>query len=138
MKKFLLATDGSEGSQKAAHQVVEMMKNISEYQLTLINVVDYETSKHDVLTGTDTFSIQVEREKKLLPVTDIFIKEGIHYELRMEKGDPSESVLKAAKELDVDLIVVGSRDLNALQELVLGSVSHKILQKSDRPVLVIK
>ena len=138
MKKFLLATDGSGGSQKAARKVADMIKNISEYQLTLINVVDYETSKHDVITGTDTFSIQVEREKKLLPVTDVFLKEDIHFELHMEKGDPSDSVLKAAKELDVDLIVVGSRDLSTLQELVLGSVSHKILQKSDRPVLIIK
>ena len=37
-----------------------------------------------------------------------------------------------------DVVVIGSRGLNALQEMVLGSVSHKIAKRANCPVLIVK
>ena len=39
---------------------------------------------------------------------------------------------------DVDLVVIGSRGLNALQEFAIGSVSHKVLKHVKCPVLIVK
>ena len=39
---------------------------------------------------------------------------------------------------DVDLIAMGSRGLNALNEFALGSVSHKVITHATCPALVVK
>lgn len=48
----------------------------------------------------------------------------------------AEAILSGADKLEADMIVLGSRGLGGLSSL-LGSVSHRVLQHADRPVLVI-
>ncbi|MGM0899696.1 MAG: universal stress protein [Bacillota bacterium] len=38
----------------------------------------------------------------------------------------------------MDLIIIGSRGLNALQSMVLGSVSHKVMKRASCPVMIVK
>jgi nucleotide-binding universal stress UspA family protein len=52
-------------------------------------------------------------------------------------GYPARQLALLAEELDVDLIVVGSRRLNALKRAVLGSTSRALLTESSRRVLVV-
>jgi nucleotide-binding universal stress UspA family protein len=52
-------------------------------------------------------------------------------------GEPAKVILEMATELSADLIVLGSRGHNALEEVLLGSVSHKVLMKSKIPVFLV-
>lgn len=52
-------------------------------------------------------------------------------------GYTPKQLALGAEELDVDLIVVGSRHLKGLKRAVLGSTSHELLRTSSRPVLVV-
>ena len=55
-----------------------------------------------------------------------------------EQGESvAEAILSSADKLDADMIVLGSRGLGGVGSLLLGSVSHRVLQHADRPVLVI-
>ena len=56
----------------------------------------------------------------------------------MVDGDPAEAILKRAKREKADLVVVGSRGLGTLKELVLGSVSHKVAREAKMPCLIVK
>jgi nucleotide-binding universal stress UspA family protein len=47
------------------------------------------------------------------------------------------TILEQAAELDASAIVLGSRGLTGLKSLLLGSVSHGVLQHADRPVIVV-
>jgi nucleotide-binding universal stress UspA family protein len=47
------------------------------------------------------------------------------------------TILETARELDASAIVVGSRGLTGVKSLLLGSVSHGVLQHADRPVIVV-
>lgn len=49
----------------------------------------------------------------------------------------SEAIVEAAEELDVDLIVLGSRGLRGFKATVLGSTSANVLHHATRPTLVI-
>jgi nucleotide-binding universal stress UspA family protein len=54
-----------------------------------------------------------------------------------EQGESvAEAILSSADSLEADVIVLGSRGLGGVGSL-LGSVSHRVLQHADRPVLVI-
>ncbi len=47
------------------------------------------------------------------------------------------SILSEARELGADAIVVGTRGLTGIKSLLLGSVSHAVIQHADRPVIVV-
>ena len=58
-------------------------------------------------------------------------------EVIVKVGSSVYVILQQAKELNCDLIIMGSRGLSGIKEF-LGSVSHSITQQSSIPVLVMK
>ena len=75
-------------------------------------------------------------------VLDALLLEGgnalldVDYELELVDGDPAEALARSAREHDADEIAIGSRGFGKLRA-ALGSVSHDVLHRADRPVLVI-
>lgn len=55
-----------------------------------------------------------------------------------KQGDPSQCILSAAEEENVDLIVMGSRGLSDLKGLFVGSVSHKVSHLSECTCITVK
>jgi nucleotide-binding universal stress UspA family protein len=53
-------------------------------------------------------------------------------------GDAVVAILRAAREHDVDVIVVGNHEHNWLSRLITGSVKNEILRKACRPVIVVR
>jgi nucleotide-binding universal stress UspA family protein len=62
--------------------------------------------------------------------------EGIAVETLQLEGNVIDQIVKTAKEGKFDLIVVGARGLSKLEEIMLGSVSHGVLENSPCPVIV--
>jgi nucleotide-binding universal stress UspA family protein len=56
----------------------------------------------------------------------------------LETGDAREKIVKAARENNADMIVMGSRGMGKMKGLFLGSVSQSIMQSADIPVLIVK
>lgn len=55
-----------------------------------------------------------------------------------EHGDAADHILECAKRESADLIVMGSRGLSDIKGLFLGSVSHKVCQRSDCTCITVK
>jgi nucleotide-binding universal stress UspA family protein len=53
-------------------------------------------------------------------------------------GDASKEILRAADEVDADLIVVGTHGRSGVDRLVCGSVAESIMQRSSRPVMIVR
>jgi nucleotide-binding universal stress UspA family protein len=49
----------------------------------------------------------------------------------------AQAIIAEAAEVDAAAIVVGTRGLRGLKSLMLGSISHAVLNHADRPVLVV-
>lgn len=56
----------------------------------------------------------------------------------MLKGHPSQEIIKYVNEQSINQLVIGSRGLNVFQEMVLGSVSHKVMKHANCPVTIVK
>ena len=63
---------------------------------------------------------------------------GINVEIDVLEGPAPEAILRVAEVRNADLIVMGSRGLNELGAILLGSVSHKVLQHAHCPVLIVR
>lgn len=63
---------------------------------------------------------------------------GIKFVIDVKIGDPAQEICIQSKYENYDLIVMGSRGIGQFKELMLGSVSHKVLHNTDCPVLIVK
>ena len=52
------------------------------------------------------------------------------------EGDPADALLRVAQSRDAREIVVGSRGRGRFRS-ILGSVSHELLERADRPVVIV-
>ncbi|MCM3443940.1 universal stress protein (plasmid) [Metabacillus halosaccharovorans] len=137
-RHILLPTDGSIHSIKAAEKAIQIAKLSTNSEIEVIYVVDGNTSKQDVLRSWDSAGIRYSREKRLHATVNLANKAGVKYAIKILRGDPAKIILTYAKEKQIDLIVMGSRGLNSFQEMLLGSVSHRVTKYSQCPVMVVK
>ncbi|MET1249435.1 universal stress protein [Sporolactobacillus sp. STCC-11] len=133
-KKILLAFDGSEHSKRAAEHAVAMASLVQDSSVEIINVIDIAKVKSEVLHQ----DLKKVRETTLEEVTEVFQKANVSFELKVVHGEPGTMIVSHVNEEKFDLVILGSRGLNAVQELVLGSVSHRAAVRAHCPVLIIK
>jgi nucleotide-binding universal stress UspA family protein len=63
---------------------------------------------------------------------------GFEAEARADLAAPTwQGIVDVADEIDAAVIVLGSRGLDAFQELFKGSVSHEVAEHAGRPVLIV-
>ncbi len=137
-KKILLAADGSTHSLRAAEKAIELAKLQAGVTLEVIYVVDGNTSKADVLHNLDPIDTAQRRRDKMALIEKKANRYGIQYQINILRGEPGPTIVKHANTNDYDLVVIGSRGLNMMQEMVLGSVSHKVAKRVHCPVLIVK
>lgn len=135
-KKILLAVDGSENSLRATEYAVELAK-LSGGKVDLINVIDFNEARSEMIQTRQSEVGEFRRERYQSAV-DLLEENGLKNEVFVFYGNPGIVIVDHAKENDYDVILIGSRGLNKLQEMVLGSVSNRVVQKALCPVLVVK
>lgn len=137
-KKILLAYDGSEHSKRAGENAIQIAKGRPETKIEIVYIVDANKAKNDVLSNWNAMSLEEKRKELLSGVTQLADEEGITYEVKILQGEAGPSIIKYANENNFDLVILGSRGLDGIQEFVLGSVSHKVAKRVNCPVLIVK
>jgi len=79
-----------------------------------------------------------EQREVLYAARDLLEREGVSSSGLAPVGDPADEILKAAKQFEAELIVLGARSVGSVERLVLGSVSTKVMHDSDCDVLIVK
>jgi|SRR5690625_4600766 len=136
--KIAVAIDGSDNSFRAAQHATFLAQHLPNAQLELIHVVDHSKMKDEHLLASSVESLSLQRNQKIKPIQDLARSVGVETKTTILKGNPSREIINYVKEHDIDQLVVGSRGLNVFQEMVLGSVSHKVMKHAICPVTVVK
>lgn len=137
-KKILLAVDGSEHSLRATDEAVKIASLNSQTFIEIVLVADFAKAKSDILHSQGKDDLELSRRKKIMPAEEKLKDNNISYLVKILHGEPGPSIVEYANSEDFDLVIVGSRGLNTLQEMVLGSVSHKVAKRVNCPVLIVK
>jgi nucleotide-binding universal stress UspA family protein len=140
-KKILVATDGSAGAETAARRAAEMARALGS-ELHVVHVIPVTQPYHLVSDDAEGPSLYEEdslRARELLErqVNSIETSGAGVAEAHVRTGEPDAEIVSLGEELDVDLIVVGSRGLSSLRRPI-GSVSSSIVAHAHCPVLVIR
>lgn len=143
-KKILVPTDGSERAKKAV-SVADGLAQASGGFLILLYVGELHplSLMHDdpSMSGTaflDNLVGQLEKEgEKVLKEAGSSVRSK-DVRTRYEAGNPASVICDVANREGCDLIVMGNRGLSDFEGLLLGSVSHRVLQRSHCPVLLVK
>lgn len=141
--KILLPLDGSRHSERALQEVIKICQGQEkEYHVTLFHVVPALTpGVYEFMQNTDIDVdgvIRRQGEEVLAKASDALKAAGIPFYMDVKIGDPAQEIYIQSKYENYDLIVMGSRGMGTFKELMLGSVSHKVLQHAECPVLIVK
>lgn len=138
-KKILLAGDGSSHSLRACEKAVALAQLTERASITLIHVVDDVPSRTDVMDEQmEVRDIPDHRKQRIFPLQELIHKEKIPLKVKHVFGEPGPSIVREANDGKYDIVVLGSRGLSRFQQMVLGSVSHKVVKRAQCPVLIIK
>ena len=135
MKDILVAVDGSNYSEKAVNQGLELAKKF-DAKVTFLNVVSSYGYAGEILE--EAIENEVSSAKELLAgFEEEAEEENVTAEIEVIKdSSAANGIVGYAKENDFDLIVVGARGKSGLETVQLGSVSEAVVKRSRSPVLV--
>lgn len=136
--KISVAVDGSDNALRAAKHAVWLAQYLPDAHLEVIHVADYNKVKDEHLLAQNPEGLALKREQKIHPIRELAESVGVDVDVTILKGNPSQEIIKHVDEQNIDQLVIGSRGLNVFQEMVLGSVSHKVMKHADCPVTIVK
>ncbi|AOV07568.1 universal stress protein [Sporosarcina ureilytica] len=136
--KIAVAVDGSDNAMRAAKYAIMLATYLPETSLEVIMVIDLDKAKDEYLLTQSAESLRLNRERKVHPIIELAKKQQIDVETTILKGKPSQEIIQYVNENAIDQLVVGSRGLNSFQEMIVGSVSHRVMKYVKCPVTIVK
>lgn len=140
-KKILVPTDASDYSRRALQTALEMARTFNaEVTLLHVSFTPQAFWGYAISYGITITQEQLYQNGELAieaTLADIDI-EGVTLHKKVEAGHPVSVIMKFIKENNVDLVVMGSHGYGVIAGSVLGSVSQRVLQRVDCPVLIVK
>jgi nucleotide-binding universal stress UspA family protein len=140
-KKILLATDGSEDSNKAAKHAV-WIANSSNAELTVLHVL--ETSKlpeiEQLTTESALRDLLTEEARRVFSTVRNIIKRSdckVQVNYKRETGNPADMIIKTVEKERIDMVVMGTAGRHGLSRFWLGSVAENVVRYAPCPVLVV-
>jgi nucleotide-binding universal stress UspA family protein len=131
----LFPTDFSENAGHA-FTYVEKLAADGARRVTLLHVQDRARIDPHLAHRLDEFN-EIDRGR-LEKMREMLRKKGsAEIEIELCYGSPFVEITRLIRERNVHLVVMGSQGRGFIEEVFLGSVSHKVARHADAPVLLI-
>lgn len=138
--RILVPVDGSDNSHRALDAALFLSEKLGS-KVAAIHVMDNVPVLHiesEKLLRELLEAYKKENQLILSKCSEIATKKGLTIDTKMLQGNPSSAILDYCEKEKHDLIVMGTRGMGEFKELVLGSVSSKVLHHSSCPIMIIR
>jgi nucleotide-binding universal stress UspA family protein len=141
MKRFLVGVDGSEEARAAAEMAANLAKSVgANLQLVYVVPPNPPPGPGAYMAEWDSRDL-VERNYAAALLRDLEIRcrrDGVDIDTTTGFGPVAETLADMADSGAFDVVVVGHRGRGAVRRALLGSVADRLVQISNRPVLVVR
>jgi len=139
--KILTAIDLSAASDKVLAAARQFASQASA-EVCLFYVAEPDPAFVGYETGPQVVRDQVahtfrQEHEKLHEHAEALRAAGVKTTALVVQGPSSETILKEAKKLEVDLIIIGSHGHGAILQVLMGSVSEGVIRGATCPILVV-
>ncbi|WP_188635792.1 universal stress protein [Halopseudomonas pertucinogena] len=142
MQNVLVPFDGSASAKRAIEYLVEFSRVFPNIQVHVLNVQREPNLYGNYVPATmlnDLRNGAINHAKKLnADAARMLDAAGISYELHEVVGDVVTEVVAAVKRLGCNTVVMGTRGMSSLGNLVMGSVATRVVHEVPVPVLLVK
>ena len=134
-KSVVLGLDTSPGAQRALAVAIRIARAL-DVPLVLVHGIE-PPGRVGEEVGEARDAIEELEERVTRPAVAAAEDAGVRTIVEVVESRPAPALVAVADEHDAEVIVVGTWNESPLRGLLLGSVAHKLLQLSDRPVLCV-
>jgi nucleotide-binding universal stress UspA family protein len=138
LQTILVATDFSQTAQAGIDWAVLVAASHGA-RIELVHALLVPNRATDFVPSPPDFTqaLQEAASGKLNEVAQAIRVKGVDVESHLRLGVPSQVLLEAAEEKNVDTIVIGTRGLTGIRHLLLGSTAERVVQHANCPVLTV-
>jgi nucleotide-binding universal stress UspA family protein len=142
-KKILVPLDGSKRAE-AILPHVEQLARSQDSHVIFLRVL--ELGRVPLLIESGGVDVWLQDMERLREETQAYVDQwtgefrskGIKADALVEQGPVVETIVSCAANRDADLIAIASHGRTGLGHVVYGSVAAGVLQRVDRPLLLIR
>jgi nucleotide-binding universal stress UspA family protein len=136
MERIVVGFDGSEHAQKALSRAADIADGAT---LAVVAAAGPSSLRVRDMGLNPEDPVDAEARKQALAQAREYLEgRGVNAVYIEGHGNPADVIVQEAQESNADLIVVGTRGLNAAQRVVLGSVSTNVVHHASCDVLVVR
>ncbi len=140
LRKILFPTDWSACSGRAK-DLLPLLRAAGASEVVLAHVIEDFSDFADIpghLRDDARISMTSRAQEELEPMTRELQTHGFQVKAVLLYGDPYREIIRTATEEDVSLIVMGSHGKGFVRGILWGNVSQRVVEYSEKPVLVVK
>lgn len=139
--KILLPVDGSDGSLRAARHVADIAALAKAMEVHVVNVqpLGDDWMVRRMIKADELARMEKDwAEMALAPALELLRGAGLTPVTHMRQGEVAQTIVGLAEEIGCQQIVMGTRGLNPIGELLMGSVTSKVLHLTKTPLTLVK
>jgi len=142
MHKILVAVDGSGNAVRAVQHAIKWVagsKDATEFHVLNVQpAITFGGVKKFIGQEAIDAYYQEEGEKQLQEVRKLLESSGLPHTLHIGVGYAAETIVAYSRQHQCEQIIMGTRGHGAMSELLLGSVTNKVVHLADVPVTLVK
>jgi nucleotide-binding universal stress UspA family protein len=141
VRRILVPTDFSEPAGEALEVAIAFARKFGA-RLTLMNAQELPTYAFPdaIMPVTPEIIGELERTARaeLERLAEHARSSGVHADVRAVVGPHDGEILRAAEELEADLVIMGTHGRTGLRHVILGSVAERVVRRAPCPVLTVR
>jgi len=141
MMKILVPVDGSECSLRAVEYMIKQAGLLRDGADPHLLSVQHPLPEHVAAAaghGNVATYHREQGEQALAQARQKLDAAGVKYTHHIVLGEAPDAIAQFAREQNCDIIVMGTRGLGRMTNMLLGSVATKVIHLTEKPVLLVK